>query len=416
MRKLILICLLVLALCVPVLADGPAFYLAEDEILSGMGSRSWHTGYTPEEKNDTWTAYLPIAGAECEEVTVALVMADDGVSPFKPQDMTTTARRNSEGIYPAKLSLKLFPDCQCGDYPATVLVTGDGKTASFPLVVRIRQGYENRENPGVSLALGECDLTVGTEGECIILVRNGSRTLALTDCVLRISESTADLLPGASDTIPIGSLLGGEEREVAVPIAVSAGARVGYYQLHAELTYETLGGEGKWQEVLTVSVNQAMRLEHGDVTMGDSIIQGGTGGISMNLMNLGAGEVKNICMTLSLGDFVKDQTVLVGNLLPGASTVGKLSFSTAAAPVGEVEGRLTVTYEDAFGNAEAFTAPVNVTVEPPKPIPSNTAIQEAEGSPTPWVWIGLCGLLVLALIAQGAILLGKIHKLEEDKL
>ena len=415
MRKLTILFLLMLSLCIPAFAEN-GFWLDEDAILPGMGQRSWSRGYAPTECYGAWTATLPIrTDRDVDEITVRLDMENDAVSPFVPQNMEVTVWRNADGIFPVKLAYRLYPDCKNGDYPAKIVISG--RNEEIPFVVRIRNGYENTEKPSVGMELMSSDLMVGANGKCSLQITNRSTSLELQNCVLRISESSGDLLPAKSDAISVDDLQPGESRTVPIPIAVSPEAKVSNYQLQAELSFESLRGADSWKEALTVPVGQELRLEHGEIVMGESVVQGGSGGISMELMNMGAGEVKNIRMTLNLGDFVHEQTVLVGNLQPGDSTTGKLSFPTSKAPIGTVDGNLTVRYEDAFGHEEAFASAVSITVEEPLPItPPTDDPETSETAAITWILIGLCAVFAIALVVQGILLRGKLHKLEEDKL
>lgn len=414
MRRTVLILVLLALLCVPVFAAN-GFWLDENAILSGMGERSWARGYTPSESYGIWTAILPIrTDTDVNKITVCLEMENEAVSPFKPQKMEFTAQKNADGIFPVKLSCKLYSDCQNGDYPAKLVIPD--QNAEIPFVVRIRNGSENTEKPSVEIKLTSSDLTVGIGGECVLQITNRCNTTEMKNLVLHISEGSGDLLPAQSDTLSVGSLLPGESREISVPLAVSAGARVANYPLQVELQFDTISGRGEWKETLTVPVTQELRLEHGEVVMGDTVVQGGTGGISIDFMNMGAGEVKNVRMTLTMGDFVQEQTVLVGNIQPGESITGRLAFPTAKAALGSHEGEVTVRYEDAFGHEESFNAPVSITVEEPLPDTPPVTEEKAESSSLTWVLMSLCAVFALGFVVQEIWLRSKIHKLEEDKL
>lgn len=329
--------------------------------------------------------------------------------------MDVTVRRNSDGIFPVKLWYKLYDDCQNGDYPAKLVISGEDE--AIPFVIHIRYGQEPQQKPNVEMKLLTSELIVGQNGQCILQITNRSSSLELTYCILHFSDSTGDLLPTPSDTISLESIFPGQSLTVSLSISVSAGAKVANYQLQAELSFESLTGEGSWKEMLTVPVRQEMRLDHGEVVTGGSVIQGNSGAISVEIMNLGAGDVKNIRMVLNLGEFVRDQTVLVGNLQSGNSATGKLSFGTTNATIGTAEGELTVVYEDTFGNEESFTQHVSIVIEEPKA--TIAAPEDSSESKVPgytWVLIAVCGVLVAVLIIQSILLHNKIHKLEEDKL
>lgn len=78
---------------------------------------------------------------------------------------------------------------------------------------------------------------------------------------------------------------------------------------------------------------------------------------------------------------------------------------------------LTVRYEDAFGHEEAFTSAVSITVEELRPItPPSDDPETSETAAITWILIGLCAVFAIAIVVQGILLRGKLHKLEEDKL
>jgi hypothetical protein len=85
--------------------------------------------------------------------------------------------------------------------------------------------------------------------------------------------------------------------------------------------------------------------------------------------------------------------------------------------VGAHSGTVTITCEDAYGNAFIQTLDVTLTVD--EPIPEVELQQEEEKekmSTGTIVLIILCIALVAGLVAQGTILTKKIHTLEEERL
>lgn len=429
MRRLLALLLIFgLLLCVVPMfgfasAETEAFRLDEDAILSGMGSRSWARGYAPEESNGNWIGYFPVASDRAVgELTAWLEPEREELSPFLPQELRVKLRPNADGLWPLRLCYRLYGDRINGDYPARLHlegqdVAGNSLQTELPVVVRIRGGQDDPAPVTAELSLLDAALAQGELGSCTLRVRNASETAELTDLVLSYAESAGELLPAETDSLRLEKLLPGREQSVTLPITVPAEARPGAHQLRVCLSYRSLRGEGSAEALLTVPVLQTLRLEHGPVTLADTVIQGESALISVELMNLGANEIKNVRMTLDLGDFVRDQTVLVGNLPGGESVTGKLAFSTAAAPLGPAEGTLTVVYEDAARGEASFSEPLHITVEVPAPIPVPATEREDEGRTVPlWLLLAACGLLLAALLLQGVLLRSRLHKLEEERL
>ena len=101
----------------------------------------------------------------------------------------------------------------------------------------------------------------------------------------------------------------------------------------------------------------------------------------------------------------------------GSTTQAKLTFVPKLDSVGTHSGTVTITCEDAYGNAFSQTLDVTLTVE--APIPEVELQQEGEKekmSTGTIVLIVLCVLMAIGFIVQSAIFTKKIHKLEEERL
>ena len=85
--------------------------------------------------------------------------------------------------------------------------------------------------------------------------------------------------------------------------------------------------------------------------------------------------------------------------------------------MGTHTGTVTITCEDAYGNA--FSQTLDVTLIVDEPIPEVELQQEEEKekmSTGTIVLIILCVALAAGLVVQGMILTRKIHNLEEERL
>ena len=137
-------------------------------------------------------------------------------------------------------------------------------------------------------------------------------------------------------------------------------------------------------------------------------------------MNMGRGELRNVLATLTLPGLCERQSVLVGTIASGESAQARLSFA-ADGEAGTYTGVLRVTGEDVWGNESGFELPIELAVEP-KPVKSaedtasGGAGEEKMLSPLVWGLGGGCALLLAALIVTSALLVRKIHRLEEDRL
>ena len=120
---------------------------------------------------------------------------------------------------------------------------------------------------------------------------------------------------------------------------------------------------------------------------------------------------------LEMDGVLDAQSVLVGTMAAGETKQAKLTFTPRSDSMGTHSGTVTITCEDAYGNAFSQTLDVTLTVD--EPIPEVELQQEEEKekmSPGTIVLIVICILMAACLVAQGTILTKKIHKLEEERL
>ena len=179
---------------------------------------------------------------------------------------------------------------------------------------------------------------------------------------------------------------------------------------------KVLGAEMQWSETFTVPVTQEIRLENGGVQL-PAAIAGELSNMTLTLMNMGKGELCNVLVKLEAEGVMDEQSVLVGTMAAGETAQPRLTFTPKLNSVGAHAAVVTVSCEDAYGNAFSQTLDAVLTVEEPIPEAELENTEETE-APNPRV-IALCivnALLILALILLGTILTKKIHTLEEERL
>ena len=408
MRKILCFLLAILLLTAQVCAAE----IDRTATISGMG-KSWYQGYEPTIKNNTMTIFLPIQTDLEDPVAVSIALADPHVYLLASQPKTVTVRE-TDGIYPVKLTLSLQKDRRNGDYPALITIQSGDKTETLPYVIRIRDGRGSHETLSPILSDVTGILDVGTEGSLMLTVTNPTSTLSMTEGILTVTDPTGEVLMTGSDRFPIPEVLPGEAVTVTVPMTVLGNAAIRVHTLNFDLSYQVCGAEKIWEETFTVPVTQRIRLEHGNVQASPAIA-GELGSLTLPLMNLGKGELSNILVKLET-PAANSQSILVGSLAPGETKQAQLTFTPFADQVGSHSGTVCISCEDAYGNTFEETMEVTLTVDEPLPELTEEVPEKKKTDPG-IIFLGiLCVLLIAGLIVQHLILAGKIHKLEEDRL
>ena len=421
MRKTICILLtMLLVLSMSVTAFAAEFEIDQHSTMDGM-SRSWYQGYGPAIKNHTMTLCLPIRAESCVgDITVSIALDDPNVFLLNSEPRAVTVSPQ-DGIYPVKLTLALERYRRNGDFPATITIRGTDEAGkeiveTMPYVIRIRDGYGSHETlePIISDVHGSLD--VGSDGSLSLTITNPTTTQSIMDGEITVTDSSGEILMSGSNRFVIPEILPGQSEVVTVPMTVKGNAAISQHTLEVKFSYKVLGKDAEWTESFTVPVTQAIRLEQGGVQL-PTAIAGELGNMTLPLMNMGKGELRNVLVKLEMDRVLDAQSVLVGTMAGGEAKQAKLTFTPKLDNVGTHSGTVTITCEDAYGNAFSQTLDVTLTVD--EPIPEVELQQEEEKekmSAGTIVLIVLCILMAGGLIVQGAILTKKIHKLEEERL
>jgi len=421
MRKTICILLtMLLVLSMSVTAFAAEFEIDQHSTMDGM-SRSWYQGYTPSISYHKMTICLPIRAASCVgDITVSLALDDPNVFVLSGQPQIVTVSPK-DGIYPVKLVLPLEQYRRNGDYPATITIKGtDGNSKeiveTFCYVIRIRDGYGSHETmePVISNVHGSLD--VGSDGSLSLTITNPTTTQSIMEGEITVTDASGDILMSGSNRYVISEILPGKSETVTIPMTVKGNAAISQHTLEVKLSYSCLGKSAEWKESFTVPVTQAIRLEQGGVQL-PTAIAGELGNMTLPLMNMGKGELRNVLVKLEADGVLDAQSVLVGTMAAGETKQAKLTFTPKLDSVGTHSGTVTITCEDAYGNAFTQTLDVTLTVDEPIPEVELQKEEEKEKMSTGTiVLIVLCVLMAAGLVAQGTILTKKIHKLEEERL
>ena len=421
MRKTIcmfLALLLVLSMSVTVFAA--EFEVDQHTKIEGM-SRTWYQGYAPSISYHKMTLCLPIRAESCVgDITVSFALDDPNVFVLSGQPKEVTVSPN-DGIYPVKLVLPLEQYRRNGDYPATITIKGtdgDGKeiVETMPYVIRIRDGYGSHETMEPVISEVVSNLDVGTDGSLSLTITNPTTTQSIMDGEITVTDSNGEILMSGSNRFSVPEILPGKSETLTIPMTVKGNATINQHTLEVKLSYSCLGKSAEWKESFTVPVTQAIRLEQGGVQL-PTAIAGELGDMTLPLMNMGKGELRNVLVKLEADGVLNAQSVLVGTMAAGETKQAKLTFTPKLDSVGTHSGTVTITCEDAYGNTFFQTLEVTLTVDEPIPEAELEPEEEKDKMSTGTiVLIILCVALVVGLVVQGTILTKKIHTLEEERL
>ncbi len=412
---------LMLMLCCQ--ADAASFELDDKAVVYAMDGRSWYQGYTPKVQYGSFSICLPLRSERAVgNIQASIALDDPNLLLFRSQPGAITCSLQN-GLYPVVMNVPLSPNRRNGDYAAKITVSGqDGSgepvTGVFPCIIRVRDGLPNLESVTPKITVSG-SLQVGKDCSLHLAVTNPTATLSMTKCVLSLKDESGEVLMSGSDRMELPEILPGQTAQVDVPMSVKGNAKVEIHSFSLKLTYRVLEEEQIWEETLSYPVNQEIRLEQGSIALPPSALQGELTTLSIPLMNMGKGDICNAMVTLEFPGLIQRQSVLVGTIEPGTTGQARLTFTPDKEALGAYAGTVTISCEDRYGNSRQWQLPVDITIEAAKE-PAE-AEEETEPVITPPFWLlpaacTLCVLLIAGIIIQGALLRGKLHRLEEERL
>ena len=400
-----------------------AFTIDERAVLGDM-SRSYLQGYEPVVSWDRLTMVIPIRSEKAVgSIQAELIVANEDISPFKPQSMSARTQRVEDGLWAVRFNLSLFSDRTNGDYPCTVRISGadaDGKElmTALPMVVHIRDGQPNTEPAQISISEDASSLNVGEDGVIAVKLWNASRSVGFENLSLALHDPSGDILPKELDTVVLGDWMPGESLDLSFPVTVLSSAKVTPHSLHFDFSGQSLGQEAMLSVSYTIPVRQEIRLEQGGLRMAESVVAGDSITATLPLMNMGKADILNAMVTISLPGITERQSVLVGTIQPGETKQAQLTLTAPKDVLGSFDGTLAVTGEDNDSNSVSFDLPVSLNVEEAvKADVLDTQGTAKQKTPVSVIVLSIvCAVLVAALITQSILLRGKLHRLEEERL
>ena len=398
MKKAYWIAVLLTALLLVPLFQGNAenaFTVDQENVYQGM-NRSWQQGYEPSIANNRLTLMLPLLSEQAYElIETELIVADEALSPFKPQSMKVKNQCSESGAYIVRLPLELYADRTNGDYRCVIRVTG--QTASgeplsmeMPYTLRIRDGQPGREVMRAQITDVLTDLKVGEAGWVSVVLTNPRKTVAFEHLVLKISDQSGEILPQHADVLYLEPLAPGESVTVTFPLTVLSRASVAHHILEFSLSWLSLGQPVTQTEHYTVPVTQEMRLEQGGVKMASSVIAGDSIAITLPLMNMGRSELVNVLASVSLPGITDKQSVLVGTIPPGKTKNAQIMITPGKHVVDDFSGTLDVEATDNDGNPTGLSLPIALTLEEPV-VQTQVVAPVQKEDDVPYLVVGLAG-------------------------
>ncbi len=246
-----------------------------------------------------------------------------------------------------------------------------------------------------SYELSEKSLSPEKSATLSVTFKNYSTTKALYNIKFSLEDPSGDILTVGMPTKYVKSIYAGSSYTWEIELKAINTASIGQHDLQVSAEYEDKNfGSYSSSDTVRVDVKQSVKLKYSGATLPKKVIQGDTQTVTVDLMNTGKSTIYNCTLDFDIDGMQSGGSVFVGNIDPAQSAQGSANLRVDSDTLGEVTGKITITYEDDYGKEYKKTADVSTVIEEKVEQVSTTEEEEKEKkNPLWWLFI-LIGLLV----------------------
>lgn len=228
-----------------------------------------------------------------------------------------------------------------------------------------------------------------------VTFKNYSTTKALYNIKFSLTDPSGDILTVGMPTKYLNSVYAGSSYTWEIELKAINTATIGQHDLQITAEYEDKNfGSYSSSDTVRIDVKQSVKLNYSGATLPKKVIQGDTQTVTLELMNTGKSRIYNCTLDFDIEGMQSGGSVFVGNIEPAQSAQGSANLRVDSDSLGEVTGKITITYEDDYGKEYKKTADVSTVVEEKvEQVVTTTEDEKEKKNPLWWLFI-LIGLAV----------------------
>lgn len=243
--------------------------------------------------------------------------------------------------------------------------------------------------------LSEKSLSPEKSAMLSVTFKNYSTTKALYNIKFSLTDPSGEIITLGMPTKYVKAISAGGVYTWQIELKAINTASIGQHDLQITAEYEDKNfGSYSSSDMVRIDVKQSVKLKYNGAILPKKVIQGDTQTITVDLMNTGKSTIYNCTLDFDIKNMQSGGSVFVGNIEPAQSTQGSANLRVDSDALGEVTGKITITYEDDYGKEYKKTADVSTVIEEKVEQAATTTEDEKEKkNPLWWLFI-LIGLAV----------------------
>lgn len=212
--------------------------------------------------------------------------------------------------------------------------------------------------------LANDSISPNSKTELQITFKNYSSTKALYNIKLTLSDPSGEILTTGMPTKYVKSISAGGTYTWKIEVMATNTATIGQHDLQISAEYEDKNYNSySSNDTVRVNVRQPVELSYNGAILPKKVIQGNTQTVAVELMNTGKSTIYNCTLQIDVDKMQTGGSVYVGNIEPATSSTGTVNLRIDDDALGEVKGKITIKYEDDYGEKYEQTVDVSTVIE-----------------------------------------------------
>lgn len=253
-----------------------------------------------------------------------------------------------------------------------------------------------------SYKLESDSITPDSKTNLQITFKNYSSTKALYNIKLTLSDPSGEIIATGMPTQYVKSISAGGTYTWKIDVMATNTANIGQHDLQVSAEYEDKNYNSySSNDTVRVNVRQPVELSYNGAILPKKVIQGNTQTVAVELMNTGKSTIYNCTLQFDVDKMQTGGSTFVGNIEPATSSTGNVNLRIDDDALGEVKGKITITYEDDYGEKYEETVDVSTVIEEKvEQLTTDEDNEKEKKNPQWWLFLTL-GLVVGGTLGFG---------------
>lgn len=241
-----------------------------------------------------------------------------------------------------------------------------------------------------SYKIANDSISPDSKTELQITFKNYSSTKALYNIKLTLSDPSGEIITTGMPTKYVKSVSAGYTYTWTVEVMATNTATIGQHDLQVSAEYEDKNYNSySSNDTIRVNVRQPVELSYNGAILPKKVIQGNTQTIAVELMNTGKSTIYNCTIQFEVDKMQAGGSTFVGNIEPATSSTGTVNLRIDDDALGEVKGKITIKYEDDYGEKYEETVDVSTVIEEKVEELATDNDEKEKKNPQWWLFLAL---------------------------